>query len=301
MFLEYFISFYLLTLNQHANYSQCPCIFHAVIFSARSCRAEAFKQSTERLVNDLSRTSKSAHEKLETIEESSDRLLQESENIHSSLSSIAAQTDLLTAASIAAGAQINDVLNHSRAISEQSKEIAAAQAELRDGQAAMRGAVDAGTARVEESYRTLGDGMERLREDAAGVEMGVRALGDAMASRMDGLQRAADEIGSVAGRSLESQTQLLDVQEKAMRGLNELHGFQTRALEESRETIQKLANFGQRQQEELLARQEEIRNAHEHLIHNSHSILEAQVVLLILFTVKKICSFLNDLLRFVHL
>ncbi|TKW36372.1 hypothetical protein SEVIR_2G436300v4 [Setaria viridis] len=238
-------------------------------------QAEAFKQSTERLVNDLSRTSKSAHDKLETIEERSDHLLQESQNIHRSLSSIAVQTDHLTAASIAAGAQINDVLDHSRAISEQSKEIAAAQAELRAGQAAMRGAMDAGMARVEESYRTLGDGMERLREDAAGVERGVRILGDAMASMMDGLQRAADEIGSVTGRSLESQMQLLDRQAKAMRGLNELHGFQAEALEENRETIQKLAHFGRRQQEELLARQEEIRNAHEHLIHNSHSILEA--------------------------
>jgi hypothetical protein len=41
--------------------------------------------------------------------------------------------------------------------------------------------------------------------------------------------------------------------------------------------MQKLAQFGQRQQEELLSRQEEIRQAHEHLILNSHSILEAQV------------------------
>ncbi|CAN6226488.1 unnamed protein product [Urochloa humidicola] len=239
-------------------------------------QAEAFKHSTERLVNDLARTSKAAHDKLETIEERSDHLLQESEQIHTSLSTIATQTDGLAAASSAAAAQISDVLGHSRAVSEQSKEIAAAQEGLMAGQAAMRGAVDAGMAKVEESYRTLGDGMERLREGAAGVEREVRAVGDAMAARMDGLQRAADEIGSVAGRSLENQMRLLDGQAEAARGLNELHGFQALALEGSRETIQKLAHFGQRQQEELLARQEEIRNAHEHLIQNSHSILEAQ-------------------------
>ncbi|RLM84380.1 hypothetical protein C2845_PM04G33840 [Panicum miliaceum] len=239
-------------------------------------QAEAFKHSTERLVNDLSRTSKSAHEKLQTIEERSDHLLQESENIRGSLLSVAAQTEHLAAASTAVGAQIDQVLDHSRTISEQSKEIAAAQAELRAGQAAMRGAVDAGMARVEESYKTLGDGMDRLRDDAAGVERGVRAVGDAMSSRMDGLQRTADDIGSVAGRSLENQMQLLDGQAKAMRELNELHGFQARAVEESRETIQKLAHFGQQQQEELLARQEEIRSADDHLIQNSHSILEAQ-------------------------
>ncbi|RLN34116.1 hypothetical protein C2845_PM03G15620 [Panicum miliaceum] len=195
-------------------------------------QAEAFKHSTERLVNDLSRTSKSAYEKLETIEERSDHLLHESENIRDSLSSIAAQTDRLTAASTAVGAQID--------------------------KDAMRGAVDAGVARVEESYKTLGDGMDRLRDDAAGVERGIRAVGDAMSSRMDGLQRTADDIGSVAGRSLENQMQLLDGQEKAMRELNDLHSFQARALEESRDTIQKLAHFGQQQQEELLARQEEI-------------------------------------------
>jgi hypothetical protein len=34
---------------------------------------------------------------------------------------------------------------------------------------------------------------------------------------------------------------------------------------------------GQRQQEELLARQEQIRQAHDHLFQNSHSTLEAQV------------------------
>jgi chromosome segregation ATPase len=230
-------------------------------------------------VNDLSRTSKSAHEKLETIEERSDHLLQESENIRGSLLSVAAQTEHLATASTAVGAQIDQVLDHSRTISEQSKEIAAAQAELRAGQAAMRDAVDAGMARVEESYKTLGDGMDRLRDDAAGVERGIRAVGDAMSSRMDGLQRTADDIGSVAGRSLENQMQLLEGQAKAMRELNELHGFQARALEESRETIQKLAHFGQQQQEELLARQEEIRRAHDHLIQNSHSILGAQVVL----------------------
>ena len=44
-----------------------------------------------------------------------------------------------------------------------------------------------------------------------------------------------------------------------------------------RETMEKLAQFGQRQQEELLSKQEQIRVAHDHLIQNSHSILEAQV------------------------
>jgi len=44
-----------------------------------------------------------------------------------------------------------------------------------------------------------------------------------------------------------------------------------------RKTDQKIAQIGQQQQDELLARQEHMRQAHDHLIQNSHSILEAQV------------------------
>jgi len=44
-----------------------------------------------------------------------------------------------------------------------------------------------------------------------------------------------------------------------------------------RKTVQKIAQIGQQQQDELLARQEQMRQAHDHLIQNSHSILEAQV------------------------
>ncbi|TVU03350.1 hypothetical protein EJB05_51112, partial [Eragrostis curvula] len=239
-------------------------------------QAEAFKHSTEQLVNDLARTSKSAHEKLEAMEEKSDRLLEESENLRRSVTSIGKQTDELAAATKAAGSQIGAVLEQSKAISNHSKEIIDAQAELKAGQAAMQNAMDAGMAKVEESYRRLGDGVEKLKEDTAIVGDGVRAVGDAMVSKMGDLQRTADDIGSVAGRSLENQERLLDGQEKAMRGISDLYSFQKKALEESRDTIQKLANFGQRQQEELLARQEEIRHAHDHLIQNSHFILEAQ-------------------------
>ncbi|GJN33412.1 hypothetical protein PR202_gb22010 [Eleusine coracana subsp. coracana] len=239
-------------------------------------RAEAFKHSTERLVNNLSSSSKAAQEKLEEIEERSERLLQESENIHDSLSSIAAQTDNLTAASKAIGDQMGDVMEQSKAISEQSKEIARAQEELKAGQEGMRDAVDAGMAMVEESYRSLGDGMDRLKEGAASIEKGIRAVGDVMSTKMDGVQQTADDIGSVAGKSLENQKQLLEGQEKAVRGLTDLYSFLAKALDESRETIQKLANFGQQQQQELLVRQEEIRHAHDHLIQNSHFILEAQ-------------------------
>ncbi|KAM0843768.1 hypothetical protein ACQ4PT_057493 [Festuca glaucescens] len=239
-------------------------------------QAEAFKQNTERLVNDLSRSATAASEKLSTIEERSEQIIQESAKLHGSMSSIVSQTEHLTAASNNIKTRIGDVLEQSAAIAEQSRQIAAAQAALGEGQTEMRGRIDAGMAKVEEEYARLGEEMGRLKEEAAGIEREVRLVGDAMAARMEGLQRTAEEIGSATGRSLENQKELLDGQSTAMKGLAELQGFQAQALQESRETMHKLASFGRQQQEELLSRQEQIRQAHDHLMHNSESILRAQ-------------------------
>uniref|UniRef100_A0A0E0B3I4 Protein GAMETE EXPRESSED 1 n=1 Tax=Oryza glumipatula TaxID=40148 RepID=A0A0E0B3I4_9ORYZ len=239
-------------------------------------QAEAFKHNTERLVNDLTRTSKSAEEKLEVIEERSDQIIQQSRKVQETISSIEMQADHLAEASKNVGDQIDDVLAHSKAIFEQSKEIADSQAKLREGQTEMRETIDAGMTRIQESYESLGNGMDKLKEEAVDIQREIKTVGDSMSTKMQDLQSTANDIGSVAGKSLENQMQLLDGQSKAMDGLNNLYSFQAQALEESRETVQKLAQFGQRQQEELLSRQEEIRQAHEHLIHNSHSILEAQ-------------------------
>uniref|UniRef100_A0A0E0LPI3 Uncharacterized protein n=1 Tax=Oryza punctata TaxID=4537 RepID=A0A0E0LPI3_ORYPU len=239
-------------------------------------QAEAFKQSTERLVNDLTRSARSAREKLETIEERSEKIMQESDHLRRSLSSIRAQTEHLATASEDVRSRIDDVLERSAAIFEQSKEIAAAQVELREGQAEMREKLAAGMAQVEASYRSIGEEMEMLKQEAMGIEREVRAVGDAMAARMVELQSAADDIGAAAGKSLENQMLLLDGQAKAMEGLNHLYSFQAQALQESRETIQKLAQFGRQQQEELLSRQEQIRHSHDDLMKNSESILEAQ-------------------------
>ncbi|KAE8787327.1 protein GAMETE EXPRESSED 1-like [Hordeum vulgare] len=239
-------------------------------------QAEAFKQSTERLVNDLTRSAAAASEKLSAIEERSNQIIKESSKLHGSMSSVVSQTEHLAAATNSIKSRIGDVLERSAAIAEQSRQIAAAQAGLREGQEEMRGRIDAGMARMEEEYARLGEEMGRLKEEAAGIEREVRAVGDAMAARMEALQRTAEEIGSVAGRSLENQRELLEGQANATRALGELHGFLAQALEESREAVQRLARFGRQQQEELLSRQEQLRRAHDHLMHNSESILQAQ-------------------------
>ncbi|KAI4965726.1 hypothetical protein ZWY2020_051011, partial [Hordeum vulgare] len=198
-------------------------------------QAEAFKHSTERLVNDLTRSSKSAEEKLEVIEARSEEIIKESGKVQDALSSMEAQADRLAETSKGVGAQIDD-------------------GEDRGRHGAHPGVV-----------RQARDGMGKLTEEAVGIQKEIATVGDVMSSKMLVLQGTADEIGS-----------LLDGQSKAMDGLTSLHTFQSQALEESRETLEKFAQFGQRQQEELLSKQEQIRQAHDHLILNSHSILAAQ-------------------------
>lgn len=44
-----------------------------------------------------------------------------------------------------------------------------------------------------------------------------------------------------------------------------------------RGVLQQFANFGHKQQEELLRRQEKLQQAHDHLVENSKSMLAAQV------------------------
>ncbi|XVF80444.1 hypothetical protein PTKIN_Ptkin15bG0073700 [Pterospermum kingtungense] len=97
-----------------------------------------------------------------------------------------------------------------------------------------------------------------------------------MSSIMNNLQRTADDIGNKAGVSLDKQQQLLEGQSTALEGLRFLTRFQSEALEESRNTLQNLAKYGRKQQEELLKRQEQLQQVHDHLVENSKSILAAQ-------------------------
>jgi len=62
----------------------------------------------------------------------------------------------------------------------------------------------------------------------------IKSVGESMSSKMLDLQRTADDIGSVASKSVENQKQLLHGQTRAMDGLNKLHSSQAKALEESR-------------------------------------------------------------------
>ncbi|CAL9762139.1 unnamed protein product [Musa acuminata subsp. burmannicoides] len=239
-------------------------------------QTDAFKHDTERLVNDLLRSAQFAEQKLDVMEEKSEQLLQHSDKVQDSLASINLQNQQLAQESSAVEAQIHDVLEHSKAIFEQSKEIAASQVELQGGQLDMKEKLISGMASLQESYKSLDDGMLKLREEAVEIEREIQVVGTSMSSKMQNLQSKADDIGSVAGLSLEKQKQLLDRQALALEGLDFLTKFQSQALEESRDTLQRLAELGNKQQEELLLGQEQIQQAHDRLIRNSQSILAAQ-------------------------
>ncbi|PKA62762.1 Protein gamete expressed 1 [Apostasia shenzhenica] len=244
---------------------------------------EAFRHHTERLVNDLVEAARSAENKLEVIEERSEELMQESLKLHESLSSVEQQSRRLAEDSSNVQEKLKDVLNRSGEIFEQSKEIAASQTDMKARQEEMKGRLEAGITLLQESYEKLGDGMEKLKSEASEIDRQIRMVGESIAVSMQNLQSTADDIGSVAGMSLEKQRQLLEGQSAAMEGLDFLTRFQSRALEEnrfmiseSRNNLKELAEFGNQQQEELLRRQDQIQQAHDRLIQNSQSILAAQ-------------------------
>ncbi|XP_042518390.1 protein GAMETE EXPRESSED 1-like [Macadamia integrifolia] len=239
-------------------------------------QSDAFKQQTERLVNDLKRSAELVEDKLENMEERSDKLLQNSNQIQDSLTSIDFRTQQMAQTSKDVEVQIDAVLEHSKAIFTQSKGILDSQSELREGQTEMKEKIEVGMALLHESYQTLGQDIEHLRHEAVAIEKEINEVGESMSSKMKSLQNTADDIGSIAGTSLDKQKELLDGQSTALEGLNSLTNFQSQALEESRAALQKLAEFSRKQQEELQQQQQQLQQAHDQLVENSKSILAAQ-------------------------
>nr|POE69144.1 protein gamete expressed 1 [Quercus suber] len=91
--------------------------------------------------------------------------------------------------------------------------------------------------------------------------------------KMKNLQIKADDIRNLTGISLDKQQEVIDGQSTALEGLQNLTKFQSEALEDSRSTLQQFAEYGHRQQEELLQGQEQLQRIHDHLMENSKSIL----------------------------
>ncbi|XP_030952930.1 protein GAMETE EXPRESSED 1-like [Quercus lobata] len=239
-------------------------------------QTHAFKQQTERLVNELKISAQLAEDKLEIIEGKTESLLQNSNEIHDSLNSIDTRIQQVALTTKNVGDHIDVILKHSEVLYEQSKELAASQSELQEGQVEMRRNLVDGMTMLKDSYNILGQEIDNLRNEAIEIEKGITKVGDAMSIKMENLQSKADDIGNMAVISLDKQQQLLDEQSMALEGLQILTKFQSEALEESRSTLQQFAEYSHKQQEELLQQQEQLQRVHDHLMENSKSILVAQ-------------------------
>ncbi|KAK7379215.1 hypothetical protein VNO80_04670 [Phaseolus coccineus] len=239
-------------------------------------QAYAFKHETERLVTELKSSAQYVEDKLDNIEEKSELVLQDSKRIHDSLDLIGSHTQQVAQNARNLEGHIDSVLIHSQNVYEQTTKIALSQSQLQEGQDDMKRSLDDGVTMLKESYNYLGKEIEKLRDEAIEIENEVIKVGDAMSSRMNTLQSKAEDIGNMAGLSLDKQQQLLDGQSTALDSLNSLIEFQSKALEESRKTLQYFAEYGHRQHEELVQRQEQIQGFHDRLMENSKSILSSQ-------------------------
>ena len=189
------------------------------------------------MVNDLVKSAHFAEDKIDIINEKSNQLLQDSNQIHDSLSSLQEETQQVAQASEDVQARIHEVLKNSHAIFQQSKDIAVSQLELKEAQVEMSDAVKTGMIRLQESYESLGNGMDYLMRETVEIEREVKVVGDSMVSKMQELQGTANSIESVAGSSLEKQLKLIDGQTEALEGLDSLRKFQSEALKESRYSL----------------------------------------------------------------
>ncbi|KAE8724526.1 Protein GAMETE EXPRESSED 1 [Hibiscus syriacus] len=171
---------------------------------------------------------------------------------------------------------MESLIEHSRTIHKKASEMVDSQRELRDDQAIMNDQLKEGISMLDGAYKNLGYQVDSLRSEAIAIQNEINKVGNSMSSSMNNLKTTSDDIRDKAGASLDKQQQLLDGQSMALEGLRFLTQFQSEALEESRNTLQRLAEYGRKQQEELLKRQEQLQQVHDHLVENSKSILAAQ-------------------------
>jgi chromosome segregation ATPase len=185
-------------------------------------------------VTELKRSAQYVEDKLDSIEVKSEHLIQGSKQISDSLEHVNTHTQLVAQTVKNVEGHIDVVLRHSESVYEQTTKIAASQLHLQEGQEDMKRNLDDGVALLKESYSYLGKEIEKLRDEAIEIENEVIKVGDAMSSKMNTLQSKAEDIGNMAGISLDKQQQLLDGQSIALKGLNSLNEVQHKALEESR-------------------------------------------------------------------
>ncbi|XP_065879998.1 protein GAMETE EXPRESSED 1-like [Euphorbia lathyris] len=241
-------------------------------------QAHSFKHKMERLVNDLKGSAEYTVDQLEIIQERTRLLSNTSDQIHEALSSIDSRVQNVAESSKDVKDHMIVLSQYSEAVYKKSREIADSQTGLREEQERMNEKLKEGMETIHDSYANLGQQVDNLKNEAAEIEKQIGAVGETMYIKMEKLQISADEIEGKAEKSLDNQEQLIHGQSTALKGLQLLTEFQSEALEESRSHLQRLAEYNRKQQEEMLQRQEQIKQIHDHLIENSKSILAAQEV-----------------------
>ncbi|XP_073261670.1 protein GAMETE EXPRESSED 1 [Populus alba] len=200
-----------------------------IFLCAIAYRAHAFNHKMERLVNDLKNSAEYTEEQLEIIGGKTHVLLQRSNQIQDSLSSIDIQVENVAQTTKDAKDHMDVLSKHSEAVYKHSKEIAQSQSELQEGQAKMNENLKEGMSMLHDAYTNLGQEVDNVRNEAVEIEKQIGRVGDTMSSK----------------------TKLLS-------------------------TLQHFAEYGHKQQEELLQQQEQLQKVHGHLVVNSNSILAAQ-------------------------
>ncbi|GMJ09708.1 gamete expressed protein 1, GAMETE EXPRESSED PROTEIN 1 [Hibiscus trionum] len=237
---------------------------------------QAFKIETERLVNELKNSAQYTQDKLDSIEETTNVVLRNSNEIGDSLNAIDVRIHNIDQTTQGLEGYMESLIQHTQTVYKQASDIVDSQRELRDGQAMMSDQLKEGISMLDGAYKNLGYQVDSLRNEAIAIENEINKVGNSMSSSINNLKTTADDIRDKAGASLDKQQQLLEGQSTALDGLRFLTRFQSEALEESRNTLQRLAEYGRKQQEELLKRQEQLQQVHDHLVENSKSILAAQ-------------------------
>ncbi|CAN8252914.1 unnamed protein product [Cochlearia groenlandica] len=239
-------------------------------------QSHAFKNEIERLVNDLKRSAHNTEEKLDVLESKSDALMQSSSIIHESLGSIDVRVQNVAHTTTTIETHMSGVSQQAREIYQEQKSITESQLVLKEGQEKMRETMKAGMEMVNDVVTNVKEGVDKLRDDTKQIEGEISLLGETMSSKMNALENSTNVIGTMTNSSLDKQQKLLDGQSEALDNLQFLTRFQTEALQESRSTLLRLAEFSQEQQEDLAKRQEQLQQVHDHLFENSKSMLAAQ-------------------------
>nr|GEY42917.1 protein gamete expressed 1-like isoform X2 [Tanacetum cinerariifolium] len=169
------------------------------------CRNDAYRRRTETLVNEDKSFGELFVNKLYNVDKKAEQLLDSSNHIDRSVSSINIQTQELAQTSKNVQERVNDVLDQSLKTSD-------SQMELQNSQTKMNGRLDVGMTTLDESTNNLGKEMINLKNKAVKIEKEIVQAAEAVLKRMDGLQNKADDIKN----KLDKQKQLVRSQTIAL-------------------------------------------------------------------------------------